>query len=408
MKIVFIVTSFWSYGELLIAMEFAENLRGFGNEVLFIIPPTHKENVVKRKFRYVTLIPKSRKFNRLIFMEIEESFKPDIIILSDFLNYGFAEQHYGILRKDLNVFSCKMATFDNFNWLLERKCMDTYGFVSDVPQKINIADYGERILPCPLVDPRNLEKNTGYRYSLVNNFINTSALNKTRLREKYGFNNIKGDKTILISYAKWQESHIDYKNIDGFIELSNELFDELAIQLSRYYTVICIGKEDNTFENYENIKSYKSMPSKTFDEFVAISDMYIGRNMTSTSMIRIALSNVYCVNIINSITDSSIIEEKKFGNIDYAKSIDDIYMYKYMMFSVGWYNFLKPLFEDNEYAKLIYVMEQFQMNRNIELIHEILNSKEEYLSMGEKVNNLKEVLGDLPTPEQIVKEIIKK
>ena len=404
MRIGFIVTSYWAFGELLIAMQFAQELKNAQNRVLFVIPPTHKQNVEAKGFEYVTWIPKSRKFNQIILAEVENSFQPDVMILSDFLNYSFADKHYGILREDLDVFSGKLATFDIYNWSLPRRCMDTYGFVSSIPNKVDIKDYGAKILPCPLINPENVENGFGYRYSVVHELLDTSEKNKQEVRKKLGFK--EDEKIILVSYAKWQESHIQHEKVGRFIDFSARLFDELIIQLSSCHTVICIGKETEVFKDYPNIHCFDSMPAKQFDEYAITADLYIGKNMTSTSMIRLALSGIVCVNIINSIVFPHRVEEKSFGNFDYAGELEDMHMYKYMMLPVGWYEFLKPVFQNNPYANIVCMREQFKMNETMEIIHDLLFNKDLRNNIADKVTALKCSLDKLQSPTQIAKNII--
>lgn len=406
MRAAFLVTSYWAYGELLIAMEFAGNLKKSGHEILFIIPPTHKENVLKSKFACVTLIPKSQKFNRIILSEVQDKFKPDILILSDFLNYSFAHKYYGLIREDLDLITCKLATFDNYNWLLKRKYMDTYGYISSIPEKTDIRDYGERILPCPLVDPRDLGKDKGYRYGLINEFLDTSDANKNKLRQKYGFS--KKERLLLVSYAKWQESHISHEVIGKFIDFSARLFDELIIRLSEFYTILCVGKDKSVFEAYQNIYCFDSMPSKVFNEYAVMSDLYIGKNMTSTSMVKLALSGITCVNIINSIVSPDKISEKSFGTLQYEEELSKLYLYKYMMLPVGWFYFLKPLFENNLYGDVIVMREQFKMQETLYMIHDLLHDREKKDEINKKVSLLKTELNKLNTPSQIIQSIIEK
>ena len=104
MNVVFIVTSFWSFGELLIAVEFADELIKSGDKICFIAPPTHKNTILKKGYICISLVPKSRQLNRILFNEVKYSFKPDLVILSDFLNYNFADRHYGITKEDLKTF----------------------------------------------------------------------------------------------------------------------------------------------------------------------------------------------------------------------------------------------------------------------------------------------------------------
>ncbi len=406
MKIAFIITSFWAYGELLIAMQFAKELRISGNDIMFIVPPTHKDNMIRSDFRFLSLVPKSQKFNRILFVEVRQKFTPDLVILSDFLNYSFAEKHYGLVREDLDLLGGKLATFDNFDWALERKCMDTYGFASTIPHRTNVIDYGARILPCPLADYQNKAQTGGHRYALTSGSLKVSDTVKKNLRRKHGFGTKESDKIILISNAKWQESHIEDKKVTEFINLSNRYFDQLVIRLSVYYKIICIGNEDDRFQDNKNIYVYPSMPSQLFDEFAAMSDAYIGRNLTSTSMIRLALSDVLCFNMMSSIVSRDRITQKQLGSLDYEAAIDRISLYKYLMFPVGWYYFLKPLFAENEYGDMICMLEQFQLQESADKICSLLSSKDKQSEVFQKAHLLNKELAKLPTPAQIVDAIV--
>lgn len=402
MRVMFIVTSFWAYGELLIAKQFAEELRKTGNSVFFITSPTHKKNVVESGFPYATLIPNSRKINQIIFTEINDKFRPDLVILSDFLNYAFADTHYGIVREDLDIFKSKIATFDNFDWSYPRKCMDTYGFVSDIPKRIQLEEYGERILPCPILSPRQSGEQAGYRYSIMSQRIDCSERRIRELKDKNGLSYLGDQKIILVSMAKWQESYIKEKKVADFIQLSNYLFEELISDIAKSHVVICIGEKSINLVN-ENIIMIGSMPSEKFDEYIAMADLYLGRNMTSTSMIKIALSRIPCVNMINSITSKEKIRIKEKSIHELIERAD---LYKYMMFPVGWYHFLSPVFESNLYGEIIQCCEQFEMEKTREKIEYLLYSMEARQQIRCKCNQLESSLQKLPTPTEIVHLII--
>lgn len=405
MRVAFIVTSFWAYGELLIAKQFAKGLKDDGHDVMFIIPPTHKRNVSESGFAYTSLLPKSRKFNQIIFTELKEKFRPDLILLSDFLNYHFADIHYGILREDLDIFKCPIATFDNFNWNLKRKCMDTYGFVSDIPKKINLQEYGARILPCPILSPDS-RKDGEFCFSLLGKALSATEQKKKELKEKHGFQSFGKKKMILVSQAKWQESCVEKQRVQNFIKLSNHVFEELIKELARHHVLLCIGEPNPQFEGNANIVMHSSMPSEEFDEFIQMADLYLGKNMTSTSMIKIAMSKIPCVNIVNSITAKEKISRELLRRSNFEEQVEDADLYKFMMYPVGWYYFLKPVFEDNPYGEIIECCEQFQLEETREKIEILLNRKEARETIEEKCELLKNKLRTLPKPTDIVQSII--
>ena len=103
-KIVFINTSYWAWGELTIAIQFAKRLKRA--ECLFIVPPSHESRIKRSGFEYRILIPHGKRLNRLTFSEVQSAFGPDLVILSDLLNYAFCDTHYGLTFEDLELFKC--------------------------------------------------------------------------------------------------------------------------------------------------------------------------------------------------------------------------------------------------------------------------------------------------------------
>lgn len=402
MKIVFVITSFWAYGELLIASRFANALKN-QHDILFLIPPSHKETV-KKNFACISLIPNSRNINRIIISEIREKFHPDLVILSDFLNYAFADKHYGLLNEDLELFGCKIATFDNFDWNLKRRCMDTYGFVSDIPKRIDIDLYGPRIIPCPLGNPE-LSSEYEYRFSMVDNDTNYSIDDKALIKKSFLSRfNLEEKPIILVSYAKWQENYAQNGKIDRFIDVCNKLFDKLIIELAKDYIVISIGEKRATFENVHNIVMLQSLPTNIFNQYVGITDLYIGKNITSTSMINIVMAGIPCVNIVNSY--SKVKNRECIASIIREDISDMANEYRYMMYPVGWYEFLKPLFTNNPYSDVVTWCELFDFSETLKVCKNIIQNRDFLMQHSLQIKNLKTSLGTLQSPNEIVTKII--
>lgn len=400
MRVVFVVTSFWAYGELLIAFRFAEQLKG-KHDVIFLVPPSHKKTI-NGKFKFMSLIPNSRNLNRIIITEIREKYNPDIVILSDFLNYAFADKHYGILREDLDLFECKIATFDNFDWKLKRRCMDTYGFVSDIPKRVNIDDYGPRIIPCPIANPAIIREDE-YRFSLVTDVAKKTEDRKVKKQKFFSQQNIEDKPIVLVSYAKWQESYVKSDKIDRFIEVSNKLFDMLMVELAKEYIVISIGGKRVEFENIPNIIMIDSVPADVFNDYVDIADLYIGKNITSTSMINIVMTGTPCVNIINSY--EKIRNREEISRIIREDISDITNEYRYMMYPVGWYDFLKPLFKENLYSELITWCELFDFAETLLTCQKILYDEKLKERQSKRLNAFREELDKLQKPHEIVSKI---
>lgn len=384
MKVLFIVTSFWAYGELIIAMNFAKKLAKDGHKPHFLIPPKHKRIVDQNGYKNTVLIPKAGKINRILMKDIEYSISPNLVILSDFLNYNYCEVHYGITKEDLSIFSGKIATFDNFSWELKRNGMDSYGFNSNVLKEADINLYKYKICPCPIVNQKSQFKKGHFMFSIGDNDINITDDFKKKYRNEL---NLPLDKKIiLVTVALWQQVPDKYKEAAKFVEESEDLFYKLLEDLSKENLILCIGESNRTITN-ENIIKLKSMNTDEFDKYAAVSDLYLGRNLTSTSMIRVALSGIPCAIMMNSKCEG----KEKYG---------------YYMFPVGWYHFLEPVFKDNLYSKVITFLEQYEVDKNIKKINEILYNDKVKQIIGKNVEKLKSELRALKSPSEIINEIV--
>lgn len=386
LRVLFIVTSFWASGEFMIAREFAKNLKKSGHEVAFVLPPSHYKKV-KSIYKAYGLIPKSRKLNQLLFQEIAYSFQPDILILSDFLNYHFASNHYGIIKEDLEILGGKIATFDNYNWLKTRVGMDTYGFYSSIPRELNIQDYGARIIPCPLENPDSLGQGN-YAYALCQEVISRTEKEKNKIYQ--GFNLDPNKKIIFLTSASWQENAVQERKVQQFMQKVDKLYQKIIQDLKDKYQIVLVGTNKKILGEEKNIHYYSNLDSQHFDDLISIADLYIGRNLISTSMVRMVLSGLRCLCLVNG---------KKVSRAS------ENYAYRFRMFPVGWYDFLTPLVEKNPYYDLIEMMEIFTEEGATDRIHTIL--EEDPKNYEERLDGLKSKLANLNTPSQIVCKLAK-
>lgn len=243
---------------------------------------------------------------------------------------------------------------------------------------------------------------TVFRYSVC------QTKQKLKLRKEYADKYSIDKKIILVSNAKWQENYIQNEKIDKFIELANLIFHQILMRLAETEIVISIGEKNGNSRRYPQYITLDSMPSNEFDRYVQMSDLYIGRNITSTSMIRIALSGIPCVNIENSrvsLCEEDLNKLSEFTGID-IKNIDKIY--RFMMFPVGWYEFLKPLMDGNPYSEIVKRCELFDVESTFDVIQDLLYNEQTKVDLQNRISNMNTMLEQLQAPSDIIKLIVQK
>ncbi|MDR0501113.1 MAG: hypothetical protein LBG97_07760 [Coriobacteriales bacterium] len=125
-KVLFIVTSYWAYGELSIAMQFAKRIGEY--EPVFLAPLNMQQIIVRSGYAFFPLYIHQHKVNSVILSSIlnDKDFK--LIILSDILNFLYCEKSYGLTMTNLSGFQGKIGGFDLYLISEISRKMDTYGF----------------------------------------------------------------------------------------------------------------------------------------------------------------------------------------------------------------------------------------------------------------------------------------
>lgn len=413
MNVLFIVTSFWAYGELSIACEFAKRVKEYGYNPYFIIPPSHKKIIQSYEFSFTTLIPQNGKINKIILQDIENTIKPEIVILADFLNYNFCERHYGLIYDDLKAFSGKIGTFDNFNWEITGKDMDTYGFKAKKFAEIDIRKYGFSLCPCPIAYPVSSADNNTYYYNLISDVLPYEIDNTIKWKKELKIPSDK--KVILFTHATWQETYKQYPDVKPFVEANNLVFERIIQELAETHYVIGVGAKGRYSDiDNDNIRFVEQLSPQEFEKYLLATDLFISRNITSTSLAKAVLSGIPTVNFSNSLFFSS----KKPFNIDDihftpTKEITEMLKslkrcYPYRMFPVGWYKLLNPLLRKNPYYKIVVNLEQFDINGSLEKINrELTSSDKENIRMKDREIYIK-TIKNLPKIGDILNSILKR
>lgn len=405
MYFLFIVTSYWAYGELAIACEFAKRLNHTGVKVHFLVPPTHQKTMQSWGFCFTTFFVRSRVLNVILLKDIEIRLRPRVVILADFLNYNFCEAHYGLTYEDLKIFSGRIGTFDDFDWVKTKDFMDTYGFKAKRFAEIDIRKYGFSLCPCPIVNPIGAERENTICYRLTDKKL-PYCINKTDMYKRK-LSIPVGRKLIIYTNAVWQDNYKKYKDVREFVEVNQMLFWHLIENLAKEYTILCIGKESFYRKQNDNIIFIDSVSPDIFDQYLLAADLFLSRNIVSTSLARAVLSGIPCVCIQNSVHFK---RDAKYES-DLVMSLKNEFVkeqlsklqrsYKYRMFPVGWYYFLQNICDNNPYFETFYQVEQYDIEQTMNTILSLLESKTTYDRLRMKLEKYEIILNHLPHIDEI-------
>jgi hypothetical protein len=424
--VLFIVTSFWAFGELAIALEFAERMTGTGFRPLFLIPPTHRAQVAATGFEYQVMIPGAGKINRIQLADIGHVHQPALVVLADFLNYDFCERHYGLRRADLAVFGCPIGTFDDFSWGRPGAWLDTYGFQAKVEGEITLDGLSFRLRPCPLNNPvEEIAEPHVYPYPMLENVTDVPEHHRATVRSELGL--AKDRPVVLVTGATWQRTHEAYPRVTAFVNACNSMLERLLANLLPHADVLAVGPQlvfgDRVPAGFHPLGS---VPPERFQRLIQSVDLHISNNIISVSMHRLALRGIPSVVMINSLHKPVLARGDSplagghpqapdgpeppegspslsgFGQTVVA-GVD--YLYPFRMFPVGWYHFLDSLLAGNPFSDVITQVETFDEEAALAAILPLLAAGPERDRLATAREQYLEALRKLPEVGSILNEV---
>lgn len=408
MTLLFIVTSFWAYGELLIACEFAVRAQRAGHTCLFLIPPSHERVVKEYGIEYTPLIPGADNINRMLLQDLEHTRRPDLVVLADFLNYTFCERHYGLVPEDLKLFSGRIGTFDDFHWQLTRQRVDTYGFRARDLGSLSVDEYDFTLRPCPLNIPgQGAPDRQHFDYALLDLPVERSPQLRSAARERLGLS--AGAKVVLTTTATWQHTYKAYPNVVAFVQLCTQLKERIFADLGPDTRLIAVGSA-SLFQGQapSHVMQMSSVPPSEFQTLIQAADLFVSDNVTSTTLARAALSGVPALALYSSLRRDAPGHLKGAPHLagPLRKAAEESeHLYPFRMFPVGWYHFLAPLLRANPFVDLMEHCEIFDTDRATGLIQELLGGGPHTERLQGKVADYRERLEQLPPVSEILERL---
>jgi hypothetical protein len=410
--VLFIVTSFWAYGELTIAVEFASRMRGSGFHPLFLIPPSHRQLIASTGLPYQVLIPGSAKINRIQLQDIEHVHRPAAVVLADFLNYDFCDRHYGLTREDLRVFECPVGTFDNFTWGRPGSFLDTYGFRASYQNDIAVDGLAFLLRPCPLNNPLVTHDANLLAYPLIDP-SGPSIGGPEQAREVRAELGVRaGRPLILLTGATWQRMHVAYPVVENFVKACTAMLERLLRGLLDHADVVSVGSP-LVFHDGAPPGFHATGPLDPirFRRLTAAVDLHISNNLVSVTLHRLALAGIPSVALFSSLVKgdedlrSLLLQSVALSEFATGVLRGTEHLYAFRMFPVGWYHFLRSLIEGNPFTDMIQHVEIFDEVASLAAIRSLLGAGPERDRLAAARQTYLDALAALPDVPTILDRI---
>jgi hypothetical protein len=414
--VLFIVTSFWAYGELAIATEFARRMAGTGFRPLFFIPPAHRTLIAESGLDHQVMIPGAGKINRIQLKDIQHVHRPALVVLADFMNFDFCNHRYGLRRADLSVFDCPIGTFDDFAWGRPGAWLDTYGFKAKYEGDITVDGLSFRLRPCPLNNPLDGDSPEVvgpevHPYQLLEDMADVPTTARAEVRRELG---LTGDRpVVLVTGAAWQQTHAAYPRVTAFVRAWHLMLEQLLWTLLRHADVLAVGPQlvfhDRLPDGFHQLGT---MSPERFRRLIQAVDLHISNNIVSVSLHRLALGGIPSVALMSSL-------HKRDGQLRWSSQpavpvlsesarrvVDGVdYLYPCRMFPVGWFQFLRSLLDGNPFSDLVPQVEMFDEEAALATIVPMLGDGPERSRLAQARETYLAALRKLPEVDTILHRV---
>ncbi len=270
--------------------------------------------------------------------------------------------------------------------------MDTYGFKAKDVNDVDIDRYGFRLLPSPIVNPgADCLGEEAYCYPLVDDYLDYDDKAKKKLRQKLS---LPVDQPIgLVTSAAWQNTYKQYPHVKKFVRYSSDTFAKILKGAFEKGVILWVGKKPDFNPGRETrLIHFDRLTPKEFETYAMASDVYISKNISSTTLARFSLSGLPTAVLINS------------GSA--VAGLEDSVNYPFRMFPVGWYKFLNPVLKDNPYIRLVKEMEIFDVPQTVEGLKNLALNEKARENCKSEASRFRKRLERLMKPGEIVETIL--
>jgi hypothetical protein len=359
MRLLHFALSTLGYGEALIGLSLADQLKKTGVESHFVISGS-LEKVLRRSGYDHTIVDESMGgLVRLVIDDVVERFCPDAIILSDYFTYsGVLDQCFGLDPWFVDEYDLPIIPIDIWEWETTDFSIDMCGGYSHVVSK-RILDIDVHLRPVPLAHLNDGASGRGYPFRLWAEDERVNRRTRNHLLTTLGLR--PADRLVMLTVAAWQQ--LAPENCRGDVaRLSHTVPHLLAsylrkLPLSTHFLVVGKVPEALTRLPAERTRTIPPCSPKRFSTLLGSVDLVLSLNAGSTTLARAILSDIPGMVLTNRYTiediDSLDEAEQQLGGLsDNVRSwlAGAAPLYPFRMWPLGFHSFLEPILTDNPYT----------------------------------------------------------
>ncbi|MGH3416223.1 MAG: DUF6365 family protein [Actinocrinis sp.] len=359
-RLLFMAMSSAGFGETLIGMSLARQLRRAGVQSHFVIDGTSETLLRGSEFTYTVLDASMGPLARLLVDEVVDGFRPDAIVLSDYFTFhGVFSKRFRLDAWFVESYGLPILPIDIWEWDRSPFKVDVFvGKHLDVSRHILELPVYLRPVPVAHLDDGGDPKVLPFR--LWEGDEKVTRRTRNHLRTTFGAP--PGARLVLLAVAGWQQGKYDDDNGDRIAAKVPELLAHYLAQLPEQAHFVIVGTVPPALRGLpaDRVHTIPSCSPSRFNVLLGSVDLVLTLNVGATTLARAVLSDIPGMCLTNSHGadgDEGIAKlEGEFGGLspfvrDWLGETTP--MYPFRMWPLGFHTFLDPLVTDNPYMSTI-------------------------------------------------------
>jgi hypothetical protein len=343
-------------GETLIGLTLARQLREYGVESQFVIESRSEMLFADGGFRATTLEPKMGALAMLLVDEVVRNFRPDCIILADYLTYcGAFKTRYGMERWFIDRYELPILPIDIWEWDSTELEVDMF-----VGQRMvidsRIRELPAHLRPVPLCHPD--ANGVGMPFCLAEGDERVSLRTRRHLRTSLGLGD--GEVLVMLAHARWQLPTGVDKPGHALARAVPELLVHYLRQLPDTVHFVIVGERIPELASLPQDRCHVLPPCRPsrFNVLVGSVDLLLTLNIGATTLARATLAGVPGLVLVNSASVSSAVElhehlDRLGATSPWLRAWAErsLPFYPFRMWPLGFHEFLEPVLTSNPYLE---------------------------------------------------------
>ncbi|HSR68497.1 MAG TPA: DUF6365 family protein [Acidobacteriota bacterium] len=364
------------WGETVLGIRMAHELRRIGHECVFL---THEgagplfANLsfpVMKMGDHATMSEFLTIALRLFF----DQCKPDSIILADYYTTDLAFDKSKTSPQFLKEFQVPLGAIDT--WDLKR-CgphMDTmFDVTRKIPDWSDLLDY--RLTPVPIAP---VEAGPGGSpYCCLPPAPRQRVMKKVSRHVRRSLGVGDEERMVLFLTASWQHSQFTSENCNRIKRWLPELLSQYLSKLGSNVHLVHVGPAALPLEMNGQYRWVPSCAPDTFNALLSGADLLLGFNVSASTIAKAMVYGLPCMLLINShlVKGTDDLSQAIGGGVSsemkaWLKKAAPVH--PYYMWPVGFFEFIAPLLENNEYCDAIPSFEVLDEERVLEELDKML------------------------------------